>query len=188
MDQIIAFIRQFVDLFVWWIIVKPWEQAVRVRLGKHVTLLKAGVHLRIPIADSVYVQSTRKRMAVTGRQTILSQDGKNVTLCASIGFAIKDVLLLYNTLHHAEDTIRNMTIAQFARAVQAHPATTPLATLENWVMEHMDLKQFGLCDITVSLNEFTIVRTYRLIGDYAQAYQSGSSLTTELEHTAAQPR
>jgi regulator of protease activity HflC (stomatin/prohibitin superfamily) len=147
MDQIIAFIRQFIDLFVWWVIIKPWEQGVLVRLGKRVFLLYPGVHLRIPIIDSVFVQNTRRRMAITGRQTILSADGKSVTLCVSVGYAIDNILLLYNTLHHAEDTIINITIAQLAKTVNENQSTVALSVIEKQVQDRVNLTQFGLCDV-----------------------------------------
>jgi hypothetical protein len=46
-------------LLVWWVTVAPWERALRVRLGKRVTLLGPGVHLRIPVADRVFGDSGR---------------------------------------------------------------------------------------------------------------------------------
>ena len=32
------------NLLTWWIVLAPWEQAVRVRLGKHITVISAGIH------------------------------------------------------------------------------------------------------------------------------------------------
>lgn len=182
MDQIISFIRQFIDLFVWWVIVKPWEQGVRVRAGKHVHLLHAGVHLRIPILDSYYIQSTRKRMSITGRQTLQSLDGKTMTFCAAISYSISDVLKLYNTLHHAEDTIRNITISQLAQIVASHKSTISIIEIQTKVTKSLNLEQYGLADVEVMLNELMITRTYRLVGDYSQTYQNGTGLSTEEEH------
>ena len=42
MNQILDLIREFFRLFQWWVIIAPWEQAVRVRAGKHLTLLQPG--------------------------------------------------------------------------------------------------------------------------------------------------
>jgi regulator of protease activity HflC (stomatin/prohibitin superfamily) len=182
MDQIISFIRQFIDLFVWWVIIKPWEQGVLVRAGKHVHLLNAGVHLRIPILDSYYIQSTRKRMSVTGRQTVQSADGKSMTFCAAISYSIADVLKLYNTLHHAEDTVRNMTISHLAKIVSTHQSTVSLIEIQTEATKLLNLEQYGLVEVEVMLNELMVTRTYRLVGDYSQTYQNGTGLSTEEEH------
>ena len=44
-NQIIQFIKQ---LFSWWFIVTPWEQAVFVRLGKNIKVLHGGFYFKIP--------------------------------------------------------------------------------------------------------------------------------------------
>lgn len=182
MDQIMAFIREFIGIFKVWMIIMPWEQAVRVRFGKHARLLEAGCHLKLPFVDSYYVQSTRKRNSVTGRQTILMKDGtRNAIVATVIGYAIADVLKLYSTLHHAEDTIRNMVMAEIVMAVCALDPLTP-AGIEEHVTKNIDFAQHGLSDVDVRVVELSIARTYRVMGDYAQVFMSGTSLHTESEN------
>lgn len=182
MDQIIAFLRQFIDIFKVWMIIMPWEQAVRVRFGKHPRLLEAGCHWKLPFIDSYYVQSTRKRNSVTGRQTILAKDGvRNVIITTVVGYAIKDVLKLYSTLHHAEDTIRNMVMAEVVSAVRVIKNLTPIE-VEEYVTKNIAFEQYGLSDVDVRVVELSIARTYRIMGDYAQVFQTGTSLHTESEN------
>lgn len=182
MDQIIAFLREFIGIFKVWMIVMPWEQAVRVRFGKHTELLNAGCHLKLPFVDSYYVQSTRKRNSVTGRQTILMKDGvQNTIITTVVGYAIADVLKLYSTLHHAEDTIRNMVMAEVVTAVCALDHLTALG-IEQHINKNLDFAQYGLSDVDVRVVELSIARTYRILGDYAQVFQSGTSLHTESEN------
>ena len=57
------------DLFTWIVIVAPWEQALRIRLGKRVKLCKAGCYLRIPFIDRIYRQSIRRRLSYFQTQT-----------------------------------------------------------------------------------------------------------------------
>lgn len=180
MDQIISLVRQFIDLFRIWCIVAPWEQAVRVRFGKNAVLLNAGVHFRIPIFDQFYVQSTRMRWLCTSRQTLMTKDGKTVMLNGMLGYSVIDVLRLHNTLYHAEDTIRNMTQAAIA------DATTPLSSVNlnceiiaKLVLTQLSLTQYGIGDVQFSVNELAITKTYRLVGDYAGTYSSGTTLSTE---------
>lgn len=182
MDQIIAFLREFIGIFKVWMIVMPWEQAVRVRFGKHTELLEAGCHLKLPFVDSYYVQSTRKRNSVTGRQTILMNDGmRNVIVTTVIGYAIADVLKLYSTLHHAEDTIRNMAMAEVVSAVCALDDLTPIK-IEEYMTRYLNFGKYGLCDVDIRVVELSIARTYRIMGDYAQVFQNGTALHTENEN------
>lgn len=186
MDQILQLIRQFIDLFRFWIIVCPWEQAVRVRLGKRVSVLSRGIHLRIPLFDQIFLQSTRMRVCSTDRQTITTSDGKTVAVTASVGYSIANVHTLYNTLHHAEDTVRNVVRAKIAQTISERPSgALSLSELSVEVAKELRLEEFGLAEVHIYINEFAISRTYRLIGDYAAAYSMGNHLSTEKENTAA---
>lgn len=185
MDQIISLFRQFMDLFRFWVIVCPWEQAVRVRFGKRTKVLGSGAHFRIPLADKVFLQSTRHRICTTYRQTITTLDHKAVTVTAAVGYSISDVRLLYDTLHHAEDTIHNLVRHAMAAAVSSmdsHKLTLKVLTDE--VEAKIDLSQYGISETKIYMNEFAFTRAYRFIGDSAQNYSNGSSLTTEKENTA----
>lgn len=102
--EILNIIASFSNkLFQWWFTVMPWEQAIRIRRGKTVRLLGAGLYLKIPFIDAVYIQTTRMRMVDMPIQTVSTQDGTTLTIKAVIGYSIKDVQLLYNTLYHPDD-------------------------------------------------------------------------------------
>lgn len=153
-------------LLVWWVIVAPWEQALRVRLGKHVTLLGTGVHLRVPGIDRIYRQSVRQRTADLRTQTLTTSDGHTVTLAGTIRYAIGDIERLYETLHHAEATIIDLAAGAIAEEVASRTrfglAPERLAQAVN---ERLDLERFGLADGRVYITDFAFVRTFRLIQD-----------------------
>lgn len=114
MESFVALLRNFGQIFQSWAIVAPWELALRVRLGRHVRQLQPGVHLRIPFVDTVHKQSVRLRVTNLRTQTVVTKDGRPLTLAGTLGYAVADIERLYQTLHHAEDTIEN--IAQQALA------------------------------------------------------------------------
>ena len=88
-NQIIQFIKQ---LFSWWFIVTPWEQAVFVRLGKNVKVLHGGFYFKIPFIDQVYIQSIRLRAIDMPIQTISTKDGKTITIKSVMNYAINDII------------------------------------------------------------------------------------------------
>lgn len=172
--------RNFGSLFRWWVIVAPWEQAVRVRLGKHVVLLEAGCHLRIPFADRIFRQSVRRRFTGVPTQTVTTKDGKTVTVGGGLAYSIVDVLRLYSTLHDAEDVIQTEANAAVARFVSAHDLTDCLPpSIEAHVGAHMDLEQYGLEAGDFCVTDFAVARTYRVIQGQPKDWKHGQWLDME---------
>lgn len=173
------FLSSVQHLVIWWITVAPWEQALRVRLGKHVAQLGAGVHLRIPFVDRVYRQSVRQRTADLRTQTLTTTDGATVTLAGQVGYAIRDIRRLYETLHHAESTILDLVEAVIARTVAEteRAACTP-TIVEAAAADGVDLERFGLGDVSITITTFAFVRTFRLIQDTRWSMTGGDSLDT----------
>ena len=171
--------RNLGSLFRWWVIVAPWEQAVRVRLGKRVALLRAGCHLRIPLIDRVFRQSVRRRYITVPTQTITTLDGKTVTVSGGMGYAIRDVLTLYDTLHDAEDVVQtevNAAVARFMSVRNLHDCL-PLA-IEQAVAAAVDLSRYGLEAGDFCVTDFAVARTYRLIQGEPKNWKQGVALDT----------
>ena len=57
-------LRQILEILsrvvTWWVVVPPWQRALRLRLGTHQTELGAGIHLKIPYIHQV---TTRERIS-----------------------------------------------------------------------------------------------------------------------------
>lgn len=170
---IINAIAEFLQkLFQWWFTVMPWEQAIHVRSGKHVKLRAAGLYFRIPFIDAVYKQTTRMRMVDTPMQTISSKDGTCVTIKSTIGYKIKDVQKLYNTLYHPEMTLNSMSmgfISEFIRKTNMADITP--ASIEAYVKSNINSESYGLADFSVKVTSFAIVKTFRLIQDGSSLYE-----------------
>lgn len=163
LGQILEFLQK---LIVWWVTIMPWEQAVHIRMGNRVKVIGAGLHVRIPFIDRVYVQTTRVRVMQGPPQTVSTKDGKTVTIATNIGYAIEDILKLYQTLYHAEMTLSNimqgiMSDEVFSRNI----ADCTPSILEAVLREKLTGSQFGLRFDYMKITSFAVVRTYRLIQD-----------------------
>lgn len=183
MNEFIAALRQFLMGIRLWVTVTPWEQAIRVRAGKRVELLGAGVHVKIPLLDIVYLQSVRTRFSTCARQAVTTKDGRTLIVVGNIGYSIGDVLVLYKTLHHAEDTICNLVQSAIAIHVSTSDSSvcTPIE-IQKALKSTVDLTNYGLRDVEVLITECVISRTYRLLGDYASGGW-GPRLSTDEMHT-----
>ena len=170
---------QFGKLFKWWFILAPWEQAVRVRLGKHTRVFGAGIHLLIPYIDIVYKQSTRRRVMKAEMQTLTTLDGKVVTLAGQMGYVIKNIEQIYQTLHHAEDTLLALSQQSVAEYVTANNlADVTPSSISEYVVAKVDFKQYGLDEISFGITCFAVVRTYRLLMDTMSEWLNGEVLDT----------
>lgn len=184
MQSLVDLIRGFFRGVRPWIVVAPWEQALRVRFGKHVRVLRAGFHLRIPVIDVVFLQSVRRRVSSTGKQTLTTRDNHTVTIGTALGYEIADIEAVYRGLHHAEDSLQQLARQVIAKHVTAHVLTdcTP-ARLEGLARELDTLKDYGLENPELAITDFAVVKTYRLIGD--QQYGAyGDHLSTQQQAQA----
>lgn len=175
-----TFFTKIGNVFRWWVTVAPWEQALRVRLGKNVEVLKAGVHLRVPWVDRIYRQSTRRRLSTVPTQTVTTRDGKTLTLSCAVGYAIGDIKALYNTVHQPQDTIETEFQAAVARFVAR--STLSECTTEALVkscLEDVNLERYGLVDVEFHVTDFAVVRAYRLMQGEAKNWTHGDALDTD---------
>lgn len=165
-QQLQEFLR---SLFQWWVTITPWQQGIRVRLGKHTKLLKPGIHLKLPIADLVYMQPIRVRATYIASQTLMTEDTKTIVLSSSLRYEITDLLKLYQTLHNAHDTVEQQVQGMLASYIFAKTLKDlKPKEVEKHIIGELDLSQFGLKVYDFNLTNFTTTRTYRLIsGDVA---------------------
>ena len=150
----------------WWVVVAPWEQGIRVRLGKRATRLSPGIHFRIPFLDQVFVQSTRLRIVTSGTRTLSTSDSKVVSVNVGIKFAIRDIKRLYNTVANPEMTLLNHVSSLVAEYIfKTNSKDLSPADLQNYVSDNMGDDDWGLCDVSAHIIDFALTRTYRLIGN-----------------------
>lgn len=171
-DAIVRFFQQFV----FWVIVEPWEQALRVRLGKSVRGLPPGVHLRIPYVDTVHKQSSRYRTAVCPSQTLTTSDNHTVVCSFAVGYALADIFKLYNTLFSANETIVT-TVASFVSDKVANTARADLSAvhISQQLTEQLstEFDKYGLKNVTIRLQDFAFIRAFRIIQDQRYSFDAG---------------
>lgn len=174
-------IDQITRLLCWVIIVAPWEQGIRVRLGNRIKLLDAGAHLTIPIIDRVYRQSCRRRLTLISAMTLTTKDGHTITISGYVGYEIIDLVKLYSTLSHAEDTIE----AEMANLIAGYISQNTLnecnaRNIETHVKAQMRLELYGLRGTDFFIGNIATVKTYRLItGELKQWMRTTAQLDTD---------
>lgn len=168
MSGVLDYLSRLLGGIAFWVVVLPWQQALRVRAGRHVRLLGPGVYLKLPVLDAVKIESVRRRTSTAPIQTLSTADGATVVVAAVIGYAIGDLEKLYRSLHHAEDTI--IQTAQGAIAAEVFSlqrSEAEPARLCELVKARLGVAfaPYGLVDVTLQITDFAFVRTFRLIQD-----------------------
>lgn len=168
MDSIKNLLDYILNIFKIWIIVQPWEQGLRVRMGKHIKLVNGGMYFKFPYLDSYYIQQIRLRVISLPMQTVTTNDGHTVTLMGSIGYQMTDIEKMYTTVYHPELTIANVVMNEVADYVYNNDLKTIKA---NFVEEHVLSKvkklDYGIDVQSFKLTGFAVVKTFRLIQDGA---------------------
>lgn len=156
-----------------WVILSPWEKAVRVRFGKRQTELGAGIHFKLPFFDSIYKQTVRLRILALPMQTLSSYDNKNITIKLAVGYSISDIKKLYNTLHEPETTVNNIVLSEVSTYISNCKSTEYDASkLSADVLSKLQNENYGLKFEYVKVLEYAIVRTYRLLNDKHWHYEA----------------
>lgn len=166
MNALSQILSGFRSALQWWVVLAPWEAGLRVRRGKSVTVLGAGIHLRIPFLDRFFVQSTRYRITDLPIQTLTTRDGVTVTLKGQVAYRIADIERLYDTIHSAEATIASVVLSEISRFVVTRRAEVcgphDIEAAGTLTLQER-LTAFGLADADLTITDYAKVRTYRLI-------------------------
>lgn len=149
-----------------WVIISPWEKAIRVRFGKHQKELGAGIHFKIPFFDGIYKQTIRLRILSLPMQTLSSFDAKTVTIKVAVGYSITDIKKLYNTLHEPETTVNNIVLSEVSTYISNCNSTEyDAGKLSADVLSKLQASEYGLNFEYVKVLEYAIVKTIRLLQD-----------------------
>lgn len=166
MSEIAKWIAEFFRGVRCWVIVLPWERAVRVRLGRWVKLLEPGAHPRIPIVDDVRVFNNRLRIAAFPSLTVTTKDGLTVTAAGLIGFKISDPLKAMLSLRDPESTCSGLGMAAVARLIAASAfEDIDVERVERSAAEAIERRAPGCSLDFVQLVDFAAVKTFRLLQD-----------------------
>jgi hypothetical protein len=150
-------------VFKWWVIVLPWQQGIRIRLGKHETLLNKGMYLRIPVIDTVFIQNKRIKYIQIPTQTLTTKDEKTITISGAIAFEVMDIRKLYNTISNPDSTLTGIAMSKIAEWISTNFTVncTPDKLHSN---VQIDGDAYGL-QATIKITGFAIVKTFRIIQD-----------------------
>jgi regulator of protease activity HflC (stomatin/prohibitin superfamily) len=173
MNQLKDIIDYLFNLIKIWVIIQPWETALKVRLGKKIIILKKGIHFKIPYFDSIYKQENRLRIVSMPIQTVTTKDFKTITIDSAIGYSIVDIKKLYETLYHPEMTIINIVMSEVSKVIYSNNLDEiSISNIEDEILKKLHILDYGLKFESYKIKTFAVVRTYRIINDQSWTNES----------------
>jgi len=171
MEWLQQVLTRFSEAFIWWFVLQPWEQALRVRAGRHIKKFEGGIHFKVPYLDAIFRQNCRLRLSDIPQQTITNASNETLTIAGALQYRVSDVEPLYTKLHMAENTLAQTTQSLVADYIATHKGDEcDPHTVQEFINEQVaDFAKYGLEEIRYLLTDYARVRTYRIImGDMAR--------------------
>jgi regulator of protease activity HflC (stomatin/prohibitin superfamily) len=167
LDLLIQTILGFLDLFKFWVVVAPYAGAVRVRLGKEITVLSNGFHWIIPFGiDHVLVDHIVPTTHSLGEESITTRDGKSVTFHAVVTYKIHDIEKALLQIENADHAVRDACSGECGRILHEN---TWEEILDASILEKLTKAcrkrgfQYGIEIIAVQLAGLAIARNIRIM-------------------------
>jgi len=121
MEAFIDFIKSFIHLFRFWIVLDPDEKGVQIRAGKFRKVLEPGWHFMLPGGwDKARVDDVTPSTLDLGLQDVESKDGKQVTLTAILLWQITDIKKIKLEVQDAEDALTDSASGYITEMIQSH--------------------------------------------------------------------
>jgi len=156
--------KELSTLLKWWVIVLPWEQGVRVWLGKKVTILNAGFHFRVPHLHVVYVQPIRIEFMPLAPQTLTTKQGETFTVSVTIGYIVNDIQKLYNSVSGVRGTLSGFAIGHVSKYMTETIECVPSGLIQ-YVKDELCKSDWGIEVQQVQVITFAKIKAFRLIQD-----------------------
>ena len=158
--------EQLSSLLKWWVIVLPWEQGMKIWLGKEVKILNPGFHFRIPYFHTVYVQPIRITFFSVSPQTLTTTTKETLTVGMIIGYSITDIQKAYNSVGEVKGAICGFVSGNVASYISTHELKECSPSLiETEIKDKFKKTEWGIQVNEIKITTFALVKTYRLIQD-----------------------
>jgi regulator of protease activity HflC (stomatin/prohibitin superfamily) len=158
----------------WWlqltpvIIIRDYEEAVLLRFGKFKSVLKPGMHVKIPLFDEVIDQHVVVTTLSLDAQSLYTLDKQNIVVKGLIKYKIADVKTFLLEVYDAQDALSDMSQSIIKNIIMS-------MTLEECTDQELDntltkkvrveARKWGVEVQQVTLTDLAPIRSFRLIND-----------------------
>lgn len=158
----------------WWyqiipfIIVRDYEEAVLLRFGRFHSVLKPGIHLKLPFFDEVIDQHVVVTTLSLDAQSLYTKDKQNIVVKGLIKYKIADVKTFLLEVYDAQDALSDMSQSIIKNVIMSMTLEECTDTeLDNTLSKkvRVEARKWGVEVQQVTLTDLAPIRSFRLIND-----------------------
>lgn len=118
-DRLIELCLEFIELFRFWFVLHPYEEALVLRLGKLHRHLEPGLNWVLPFGvDHVMASHVVPSTHSLGDESVTSKDGKSVGFHAIVTYRVKDLEKLLLEIEDPEHAVRDACCGEIGRVLR----------------------------------------------------------------------
>ena len=158
----------------WWlqltpiIIIRDYEEAVLLRFGRFKTVLKPGMHFKIPLFDEVIDQHVVVTTLSLDAQSLYTLDKQNIVVKGVIKYKISDVKTFLLEVYDAQDALSDMSSSIIKNVIMSMTLDECTdSELDNVLTKkvRVEARKWGVEVQQVTLTDLAPIRSFRFIND-----------------------
>jgi regulator of protease activity HflC (stomatin/prohibitin superfamily) len=167
-DKLIELLSEWWLQIIPFVIIRDYEEAVLLRFGKFKTVLKPGIHFKLPLFDEVIDQHVVVTTLSLDAQSLYTKDKQNIVVKGVIKYKISDVKIFLLEVFDAQDALSDMSqsiIKNIIMSMTMDECTD--SELDNTLTKkvRVEARKWGVEIQQVTLTDLAPIRSYRLIND-----------------------
>lgn len=169
-DLLIQTILEFIGLFKFWVVVNPYEKAVRIRLGTGVTVFEPGFHWHLPFGiDHLISEHITPTTHSLGDESMITKDGKSCGFHAVVTYQVNDIVKCTLKVSDADHAVRESCAGEIGRVLR-ESTWSEIIGEEGDILDKLTKAcrargwKWGIEILSVQLAGLSLVRNIRLMG------------------------
>ena len=165
-DKLIDFLLNLKDELIPVRIINEWEGGIQMRGGKFLRNVKPGIRFKVPFIDHIWVAYTVAQTVDLLPQTLTTKDGKSIVLKGIIRYKVIDCKKYLMTVNSAKDVLVDTVQGVIREIIEDYTWGSDIE-LNDLITEKSAsvVDVWGIKVESVTLTDFGIIRTYRLMSD-----------------------
>jgi regulator of protease activity HflC (stomatin/prohibitin superfamily) len=167
-DKLIEILSQWWHQIIPFIIIRDYEEAVLLRFGRFHSVLKPGIHLKLPFFDEVIDQHVVVTTLSLDAQSLYTKDRQNIVVKGLIKYKIADVKTFLLEVYDAQDALSDMSQSIIKNVIMSMTLEECTDTeLDNTLSKkvRVEARKWGVEVQQVTLTDLAPIRSFRLIND-----------------------
>ena len=167
-DKLIEILSQWWHQIIPFIIIRDYEEAVLLRFGRFHSVLKPGIHIKLPFFDEVIDQHVVVTTLSLDAQSLYTKDRQNIVVKGLIKYKIADVKTFLLEVYDAQDALSDMSQSIIKNVIMSMTLEECTDTeLDNTLSKkvRVEARKWGVEVQQVTLTDLAPIRSFRLIND-----------------------